>query len=177
MILSSHPIPGNENAVTKVIDNLVRLGAEVVHSGIADVHATGHAKQEDLKLFLSVAQPEWFVPVHGEYRHLVAHARLGQAMGVATDQVVVAEDGDQLVLDDDGLRLAGRVPADYIYVHGTVGDVGTGDLGERRILGDEGVVTAIVCVDIGPRRDRRRPRGRHPGLGRARGVGRARRRA
>jgi ribonuclease J len=148
VILSSHPIPGNEHAVTKVIDNLVRLGAEVVHSGIEDVHATGHAKEEDLKLFLSVALPEWFVPVHGEYRHLVAHARLAKIMGVAPDHVVVAEDGDQLILDDAGVRLSGRVPADYVFVHGTIGDVGTSTLGERRILGDEGVVAAIVCVDI-----------------------------
>jgi ribonuclease J len=151
VILSSHPIPGNENAVTKVIDNLVRLGAEVVHSGISDVHATGHAKAEDLKLFLSVARPDWFTPVHGEYRHLVAHGRLASKMGVADGQVVIAEDGDTLVLDDAGARLDGRVPAEYIYVHGTVGDVSAGTRGERRILGDEGVVTVIVCVDLAKR--------------------------
>jgi ribonuclease J len=151
VILSSHPIPGNENAVTKVIDNLVRLGAEVVHSGISDVHATGHAKAEDLKLFLSVARPEWFTPVHGEYRHLVAHARLATQMGVAKDHVVIAEDGDTLVIDDNGVRLGGRVPAEYIYVHGTVGDVSHGTLGERRILGEEGVVATIVCVDLAKR--------------------------
>ena len=148
VILSSHPIPGNESAVTKVIDNLVRMGAEVVHSGIADVHATGHAKSEDLKLFLSVARPDWFTPVHGEYRHLVAHARLARIMGVASDHVVVAEDGDQLILDDNGLRPAGRVPAEYVYVHGTVGDISSSTLGERRILGDEGVVAVIICVNF-----------------------------
>lgn len=147
VILSSHPIPGNESAVSRVIDNLVRLGADVVHSGIADVHASGHAKQEDLKLFLSVARPEWFVPVHGEYRHLVAHSRLAVKMGVPSDRVVIAEDGDQLILDADGVRHRGRVPAEYIYVHGTIGDVSSGTLGERRILGQEGVVTAIVCVE------------------------------
>jgi ribonuclease J len=147
VILSSHPIPGNETSVTKVIENLVRQGAEVVHSGIADVHATGHAKAEDLKLMLSIAQPDWFVPVHGEYRHLVEHARLARTMGVDPDHVIVAEDGDRLVLDDNGLRPAGRVPADYVYVHGTVGDIGTGVLRDRRILADEGVVSAIVCVD------------------------------
>jgi len=147
VILSSHPIPGNEISVTKVIENLVRQGAEVVHSGIADVHATGHAKAEDLKLMLSIAQPDWFVPVHGEYRHLVEHARLARTMGVDPDHVIVAEDGDRLVLDDNGLRPAGRVPADYVYVHGTVGDIGTGVLRDRRILADEGVVSAIVCVD------------------------------
>jgi len=147
VILSSHPIPGNEGAVTRVIDNLFRLGAEVVHSGIADVHASGHAKQEDLKLFLSVARPEHFVPVHGEYRHMVAHARLATKMGVRESNVIVAEDGDQMVLDDDGLRLTGRVPAEYVFVHGTVGDVGVSTLGERRVLGTEGMVSAVVCVD------------------------------
>ena len=97
--------------VSKVIDGLVRLGAEVVHSGIADVHATGHAKQEELKTLLSIARPEWFMPVHGEYRHLVAHAGLAQAMGVPADHVLVCEDGDQLVLTDDGLRRStGRCP-------------------------------------------------------------------
>jgi ribonuclease J len=134
--------------VSRVIDNLVRLGAEVVHSGIADVHASGHAKAEDLKLFFSVARPEWFVPVHGEFRHLVANSRLAAKMGVAESKVVLAEDGDQLILDDEGLRHVGRVPAEYVYVHGTVGDVSHGTLGERRILGGEGMVTVIVCVDL-----------------------------
>ncbi len=148
VILSSHPIPGNEHAVTKVIDNLVRRGAEVVHSGIADVHATGHAKSEDLKLFLSVARPDWFIPVHGEFRHLVAHGRLARQMGVAEDQIVIAEDGDVVVISDNVIAVRDRVPAEYIYVHGTVGDVGASTIGERRILGDEGVVAVIVCVDF-----------------------------
>ena len=147
VILSSHPIPGNEHAVTKVIDNLFRQGVEVIHSGVSDVHATGHAKAEELKLYQSILKPDWFVPVHGEYHHLVAHARLAETMGTPHDHIVVAEDGDRLVLDDDGLREIGRVPAEYVYVHGTVGGVGTGVLADRRILADEGVVSAIVCVD------------------------------
>ena len=147
VILSSHPIPGNEHDVSRVIGNLIRMGAEVVHSGIHDVHATGHAKAEELKLLQSILQPEWFVPVHGEYRHLVAHARLAETMGRPADHIVVAEDGDRLVLDDDGLRIEGRVPADYIYVHGTVGDIGTGVLADRRVLAEQGVVTVILCVD------------------------------
>jgi ribonuclease J len=152
VILSSHPIPGNENAVTKVIDNLFRQGVEVIHSGVSDVHATGHAKAEELKLYQNLVKPEWFVPVHGEYHHLVAHARLAEQMGTPHDNILVAEDGDRLVLDDDGLREVGRVPADYVYVHGTVGDVGTGVLADRRILADEGVVSVIVCVDRTRRR-------------------------
>lgn len=152
VIFSSHPIPGNENAVTKVIDNLFRLGAEVIHSGLSDVHATGHAKSEELKLYHSIVQPEWFVPVHGEYHHLVAHSRLAALMGTPEDRIVLAEDGDRLVLDDAGLRQVGRVPAEYVYVHGTVGDVGTGVLRDRRILADDGVVVVIVGVDRKQRR-------------------------
>jgi ribonuclease J len=147
VILSSHPIPGNEHNVSRVIDSLIRFGAEVVHSGIHDVHATGHAKAEELKLLQSILQPEWFVPVHGEYRHLVAHARIAEQMGRRPDRVVVAEDGDRLVLDADGLRIEGRVPSEYVYVHGTVGDVGHGVLADRRILAEEGVVTVIAVVD------------------------------
>ncbi len=151
VIFSSHPIPGNESAVSRVMDNLIRLGAKVVHTGIEDVHATGHAKAEELKLMLSVAQPEWMVPVHGEFRHLMAHAELARTMGVDPSRVLVAEDGDVLRLDDKGAALVGRVPAEYIFVHG-VGDVSGGTLADRQILGNEGVVTAMVCVDLASRR-------------------------
>jgi ribonuclease J len=149
VILSSHPIPGNEMNVSKVIDGLVRLGADVVHSGIADVHASGHAKQEELKTLLSIVRPDWFVPVHGEYRHMVAHAKLARSMGVLPDDhVLVCTDGDQLVLDDDGLRVGGQVPAGYLYVDGIIGDVGHGVLRDRRVLADEGVVVVVATVDI-----------------------------
>ena len=89
VVLSSHAIPGNENNVNRVIDGLLRRGAQVVHSGVADVHATGHAQADDIKTYLSIVQPEWFVPVHGEYRHLVANAALGRVMGLADDRVAV----------------------------------------------------------------------------------------
>jgi ribonuclease J len=148
VILSSHPIPGNEFNVGKVIDGLVRLGAEVVHSGINDVHATGHAKQEELKTFLSITRPDWFVPVHGEYTHLTAHAKLARVMGMAAGRVLVCEDGDQLELSDDGLTVSGTVPAGYLYVDGIVGDVGHGVLRDRRVLAEEGVVVVVVTVDV-----------------------------
>jgi ribonuclease J len=148
VIMSSHPIPGNEANVSKVIDGLVRLGTEVVHSGIEDVHATGHAKQEELKTLLSIVQPEFFVPVHGEYRHLVAHAKLGRQMGVKDDHVIVCEDGDEVELDDRGIIVRRRaVSAGYLYVDGIIGDVGAGVLRDRRVLAEEGVVVVIVAVD------------------------------
>ncbi len=148
VILSSHPIPGNEANVSKVIDGLVRLGADVVHSGVEDVHASGHAKQEELKTLLSIARPEWFTPVHGEYRHLTQHARLARAMGVPEENAIVCEDGDQLVLTDRGIIRGERVPAGYLYVDGIVGDVGQGVLRDRRVLAEEGVVVVIVTVDV-----------------------------
>jgi ribonuclease J len=148
VILSSHPIPGNEMSVTKVIDGLVRLGAKVVHSGLEDVHATGHAKQEEIKTLLSVVEPQWFVPVHGEYRHLVAHAELAQTMGVAASRTIICEDGDQITIDDEGIRKSGTVPAGYLYVDGIIGDVGQGVLRDRRVLAEEGVVVVVVTVAI-----------------------------
>ena len=148
VIMSSHPIPGNETDVSKVINGLVRMGAEVVHSGISDVHASGHAKSEDLKMFLSIARPEYFVPVHGEYRHLAAHAKLARQMGVAAKNILLCTDGDQIVLDADGMRPNAQVPAGYLYVDGILGDVGTGVLRDRRVLADEGVVVVIVAVNV-----------------------------
>jgi ribonuclease J len=149
VILSSHPIPGNEANVTRVIDGLLRLGAEVIHSGIADVHVSGHAKQEELKTLLSIAMPEWFTPVHGEYRHLIKHAQMAVGMGVAPHQVLVCEDGDQLVLSDDGVvRIERAVSAGYLYVDGIVGDVAEGVLRDRRVLAEEGVVVVVVTVDV-----------------------------
>ncbi len=147
VILSSHPIPGNEMNVSKVIDGLVRLGVRVVHSGLEDVHATGHAKAEELKTILSILRPEFFVPVHGEYRHLMAHAELGRIMGVKDSNVLVCEDGDRVQLTDKGLKRDGRVPASYLYVDGIVGDVGHGVLRDRKVLAEEGVVVVIVTVD------------------------------
>ena len=151
VIMSSHPIPGNETNVTKVIDGLTRLGVEVVHSGLEDVHATGHAKQEELKTIHSILRPDWFIPVHGEYHHLVAHARIAATMNMAASHVMVCEDGDQLLLTDEGLKPHARVPAGYLYVDGIVGDVGNGVLRDRRVLAEEGVVVVVVGVDIGSR--------------------------
>jgi len=148
VILSSHAIPGNEFNVTRVIDGLLRAGADVVHSGLVDVHATGHAQADELKTYYSIVKPEWFVPVHGEYRHLVANARLGELMGVPRSNVLMCEDGDVIELSDEGLNLAGRVPAGYLYVDGIVGDVSHGVLRDRRVLAEEGVVVVVVTVDI-----------------------------
>ena len=148
VIMSSHPIPGNETNVTKVIDGLTRIGVEVVHSGLEDVHATGHAKAEELKIVHSILRPEWFIPVHGEYHHLVAHARIASAMKMPPERIMICEDGDQVRLTKKGLKPHARVPAGYLYVDGIVGDVGHGVLRDRRVLAEEGVVVVVVGVDV-----------------------------
>ena len=147
IILSSHAIPGNEGNVNRVIDGLVRAGAKVVHSGIADVHATGHAQADELKTYHSIVQPEWFIPVHGEYRHLRAHAELAIAMGAHSERVLQAADGDVVELNDDGVQFVGQVPAHYLFVDGIVGDVGQGVLRDRQVLAEEGVVVVVATVD------------------------------
>jgi ribonuclease J len=148
VILSSHAIPGNEFNVNRVIDGLLRNGAEVVHSGVADVHATGHAQADELKTLLSITRPEFFVPIHGEYRHMAAHAKLAAVMGVPSRNISLCEDGDVITLSDQGLEVTGRVPAGYLYVDGIVGDVGRGVLRDRKVLAEEGVVVVVATVDV-----------------------------
>ena len=148
VVISAHPIPGNEWSVGRVIDELHRRGAEVVHSGSEAVHVSGHARQGELRTLLAVARPRAFVPVHGEYRHLVHHAEIARQMGVAADQVLLCEDGDVVRLDGSGLHRDGTVPAGYLYVDGTVGDVGHGVLRDRRQLAEEGVVMVVATVDL-----------------------------
>jgi ribonuclease J len=147
VVLSSHAIPGNEWAVGQVIDGLARRGADVVHSANAYVHESGHAKRGELMTLLTVARPQCFIPVHGEYRHLLAHARLAAVMGVPAAGIVLCEDGDRIELSDTGISRSGEVPAGYLYVDGIVGDVGDGVLRDRRVLAEEGVVVVVVTVD------------------------------
>ncbi|MCU1490969.1 MAG: ribonuclease [Acidimicrobiaceae bacterium] len=147
VVLSSHAIPGNEWAVGKVMDGLARRGAEVIHSGNAHVHESGHAKQGELATLHAVARPRSFVPVHGEYRHLLRHARLAIEMGADEHQVLLCEDGDAVVLTDEGIDFDGEVPAGYCYVDGTIGGVGTAVLRDRRVLAEEGVVVVVLAVD------------------------------
>jgi ribonuclease J len=147
VVLSSHAIPGNEWAVGKVMDGLARRGAEVIHSGIAHVHESGHAKQGELATLHAVARPASFIPVHGEYRHLLRHARLAIEMGTNEHDVLLCEDGDAVVLSDDGIEFDGEVPAGYLYVDGVVGDIGSGVLRDRRVLAEEGVVVVVLAID------------------------------
>ncbi|MCC7075823.1 MAG: ribonuclease J [Acidimicrobiia bacterium] len=149
VIISATAIPGNEMNVHRAIDGLIRAGAEVVHAGVADVHVSGHAGAPELELMLALVRPEFFVPVHGEYRHLVVHSRLATRLGIPDDSILVAEDGDVLEIGDDGVDFADtEAPAGYVYVDGAgVGDVTGGVLRERRRLADDGTLVCVVCVD------------------------------
>jgi len=148
VVISAHAIPGNESNVGRVIDALHRAGAEVLHGGAAHVHVSGHASQEELKYMIDLVQPEWFVPVHGEYRHMVHHMRLAEDVGVPADRIFVCEDGDALTIGDTKVDVERRaVPAGYQYVDGITGDVDQGVLRDRRTLAEEGFVVVIVTVD------------------------------
>jgi ribonuclease J len=148
VVLSSHPIPGNEARVSRVINALVRSGARVIHSGELDLHTSGHGKRDELTTLHSVAMPEWFVPVHGELRHMNAHAALARSLGMPADHVLVARDGDRVVIDDDGPRLEREVTTgEYLLVHGPIIGPDQGVVGERHLLGADGVVMVTVLVD------------------------------
>src|SRR3954452_2386089 len=148
VVISAHAIPGNESNVSRVIDALHRACAEVVHDRTSPVHVSGHASHEELKFMLNLLSPDWFVPVHGEYRHLVHHARLAEEVGIDADHVLVCEDGDAVTITDAGAEVERRaVPAGYMYVDGIVGDISHGVLRDRRMLSEEGVVVVIVTVD------------------------------
>jgi ribonuclease J len=147
VILSSHPIPGNEFLVGRVIDDLHRRGAEVLHSAHEKVHVSGHARQGDLRTMLELVRPRSFVPVHGEYRHLVHHAALARTMGVEDRSVILCEDGDSIELDGGVLRRGPSVPAGFHYVDGHTVDVDERPLEDRRMLATEGVVLIAAGID------------------------------
>jgi ribonuclease J len=148
VVLASSLVPGNETSVYRVINQLSRAGATVVHKETAKVHVSGHAPAGELLFLLNVVRPSNLMPVHGEWRHLRAHAQLGIESGVAADRVVLCEDGDVVDLVEGHARHVGRVENRYVYVDGlAVGDVSESLLTERRILGDGGFVQATVVID------------------------------
>ncbi|MFJ3926903.1 ribonuclease J [Streptomyces sp. NPDC090022] len=148
VILASSLIPGNENAVYRVINGLTRWGANVVHKGNAKVHVSGHASAGELLYFYNICKPKNLMPVHGEWRHLRANAELGAMTGVPKDHIVIAEDGVVVDLIDGRARITGKVQAGYVYVDGlSVGDVTEVHLKDRRILGDEGIISVFIVVD------------------------------
>ena len=148
VIISATAIPGNEVVINKTIDNLFRQGARVLYDKIALVHVHGHGSQEELKLMLNVTRPRFFVPVHGEYHHLVAHASLAKAVGVPESGIFVLQDGDILELTQEGAEVVGSAPAEHVYVDGrAIRSAKSPVLGERRALCKDGVVVVLVTLD------------------------------
>jgi len=148
VILSAEPIPGNEEVVNRTIDNLFRLGVDVHYHVLSQVHVSGHGSREDQKLMLNLTRPRYFVPIHGEYRHLVLHARLAKETGIPEENIFIIESGQSLELDRDGCRLGERVAASHVLVDGLgVGDVGHVVLRDRHQLARDGFLVAIVALD------------------------------
>jgi len=148
VILSSKFIPGNVRAITKIINNLYKLGADVVYEKISDIHVSGHAFQEELKFMINLVRPHYFIPIHGEYRHLLLHTRLAQQVGIPRDRLILAEDGQVIEFDDQGGRIRGEVATGRVLIDGKgIGDVGRSVLQERRDLGEDGIVAVTVAFD------------------------------
>jgi ribonuclease J len=148
VVLASSLIPGNENAVYRVINGLSRWGANVVHKGNALVHVSGHASAGELLYCYNIVKPRNVMPVHGEIRHMLANAKLARLTGVAEDRVVLAEDGFVVDLVDGKAKVVGKVDCGYVFVDGTsIGDITETSLKDRRILGEEGFISVIVVVD------------------------------
>ena len=148
IIISATPIPGNEKFISKVIDDLMQIGAEVVYSSLADVHVSGHACQEEQKLILALAKPKFFIPVHGEYRQLKAHSETAQSMGMSKDNIIMMSNGRVLELTPDEAKLNGSVPSGRIFVDGLgVGDVGSIVLRDRQHLSQDGLIIIVLTMD------------------------------
>lgn len=148
VILSASPIPGNELLVNRIVDNLFKMGAQVLYNRVANVHVRGHASQEELKLILALAKPRYFVPIHGEYRMLTLHARLAESMGMPSGHAFVLEDGDVLEIEAESATRRGKVPADNVFVDGIgIGDVDHVVLRDRKHLANDGMVVVIIAID------------------------------
>lgn len=148
VVISATPVPGNEALINRTIDNLFRQGANVIYERLAQVHVHGHGSQEELKLLFNLVKPKFFVPIHGEYRHLSLHARLAKTVGLSDNNIFIMENGDILELEPNKARIIGRLPSENVYVDGLVmGDLAGVILRDRKLLSRDGIVVVIVAVD------------------------------
>jgi ribonuclease J len=148
VVLSATPVPGNEALINRTVDSLFKQGAQVLYDKVAPVHVHGHGSQEELKLLLNLVKPRFFMPIHGEYRHLSLHAKLAQSLGIPDKNIFLMEDGDILELSPQGGRKTGKVSSGNVYVDGlSVGDIGSVVLRDRRMLSRDGVVMVIITVN------------------------------
>lgn len=145
VVLSAHPIPGNEEMIHRIINRLYQRGAEVLYDQIVEVHVSGHASQDEMRLMINLVKPKFLIPVHGELRHLVNHAKLARDLGISDDNMVVVENGTILELDEHSLNVGERIPGGYIYVQGSsVGDIGPAVIRDREVLSENGFVVVVL---------------------------------
>ena len=148
VIISATPIPGNEKGVARTIDNLYKQGAEVIYGREQGIHVSGHASQEEIKLMHRLVHPKFFMPVHGEYRHLVKHKKLAMQLGMPKENIVIAENGSVVDLTRDSIGISGKVTAGRVLIDGLgVGDVGNVVLRDRKHLSEDGLVIIVATVD------------------------------
>jgi len=146
--ISATPVPGNEALITRTIDNLFKQGAQVLYNTIAVVHVHGHASQEELKLLMNVTKPKYFMPIHGEYRHLSLHSRLAESVGIPSKNIFVMEDGEVLEIDQSSAKVDGRITSSNVYVDGlSVGDIDSVVLRDRQMLARDGMVVVIIAIN------------------------------
>ena len=148
VIISAKPIPGNEKTVFRVINDLLKLGARVIYEKMYDVHVSGHACQEELKLMLSLVKPKYFIPVHGEQKHLRYHGRLAESIGMDSHNIIIADNGYEVSVSEKNISISGTVASGKVYVDGYgVGDVGTRVMKERQHLGQDGIIIITATID------------------------------
>jgi len=148
VVISATAIPGNESLVNRTVNSLFRQGAQVLYDKVAQVHVHVHGSQEELKLLLNLVKPRFFMPIHGEYRHLSFHAKLAESVGISREDTFVLEDGDILELSPETAKITGKISAGNVYVDGlSVGDVGSVVLRNRRMLSRDGIVVVIIAVN------------------------------
>lgn len=147
VVMSAHPIPGNEEVVYRTMNKMIQRGAEVIYDPKADVHVSGHARQEEMKLMINLVRPRFFIPIHGELRLLHAHAELATMLGIPRENIAVVENGTRLTFTQDGMTIGERIPGGYVFVDGSkVGDVGPAVLRDREMLGRDGFIMIITTV-------------------------------
>ena len=148
VVLSATPVPGNEALINRTVDNLFKQGAQVLYSKVEQVHVHGHGSQEELKLLLNLVKPKFFMPIHGEYRHLSLHAKLAQSVGIPKENIFVLEDGDILELNPQAAKISDKITSGNVYVDGlSVGDIGSVVLRDRRMLSRDGMVVVIIAIN------------------------------
>ena len=149
VVLSSSAIPGNEPLVGKIVNEMYRRGVNVYHDSSVEVHVSGHACQEELKLMHALTKPEFFMPIHGEYRHLIQHKELAEGMGMKPENIFVSDIGKVIELDGDGARFNGTVPSGKVLIDGTgIGDVGNIVLRDRKNLAENGLIIAVATISM-----------------------------